>query len=53
MLSFSGGATDGAIYFYVADDVAFTIAGQNEGWSSSWCPSCPDSHARADRDLPE
>jgi hypothetical protein len=31
VLSFSGGATDGAIYFYVADDVAFTIAGQNEG----------------------
>jgi hypothetical protein len=31
VLSFYGGATDGAIYFYVADDVAFTIAGQNEG----------------------
>lgn len=31
VLSFSGGATDGAIYFYVADDVAFTIAGQNDG----------------------
>ena len=31
VLSFSGGATDGVIYFYVADDVAFTIAGQNDG----------------------
>ena len=31
VLSFSSGAQDGVVYFYVADDVAFTIAGQNTG----------------------
>ncbi len=31
VLSFSGGATEGVVYFYVADGTAFTIAGQNEG----------------------
>jgi hypothetical protein len=31
VLSFSGGATEGVVYFYVADDIAFTIAGQNDG----------------------
>jgi hypothetical protein len=30
VLSFSGASTPGVVYFYVADDVAFTIAGQNE-----------------------
>lgn len=30
VLSFTGGATQGALYFYVADEIAFTIAGQNE-----------------------
>jgi hypothetical protein len=31
VLSFSGGQTPGVVYFYVADDVAFTVAGQDEG----------------------
>ena len=31
VLSFSSGAQDGVVYFYVADDTAFTIAGQNIG----------------------
>jgi hypothetical protein len=31
VLSFSGGQTPGVVYFYVADDVAFTVAGENEG----------------------
>ena len=31
VLSFSGGATQGTIYFYVADDVAFTVAGEDTG----------------------
>jgi hypothetical protein len=29
VLSFSGGQTPGVVYFYVADDVAFTVAGEN------------------------
>jgi hypothetical protein len=31
VLSFSGGQTPGVVYFYVADDVAFTVAGESEG----------------------
>ena len=31
VLSFSGGATDGVVYFYVADGTAFTVAGQDPG----------------------
>lgn len=31
VLSFSGGATDGVVYFYVADGIAFTVAGQDAG----------------------
>ena len=31
VLSFSSGAQDGVVYFYVVDDTAFTIAGQNTG----------------------
>jgi hypothetical protein len=31
VLSFSSGAQDGVVYFYVAGDTAFTIAGQNIG----------------------
>jgi hypothetical protein len=30
VLSFSGGQTPGAVYFYVVDDIAFTVAGENE-----------------------
>ena len=29
VLSFTGGQTPGVVYFYVADDVAFTVAGEN------------------------
>jgi hypothetical protein len=31
VLSFTGGSTPGVVYFYVADDVAFTVAGQDGG----------------------
>ena len=31
MLSFSGEGQPGVVYFYVADDVAFTVAGQDAG----------------------
>ena len=31
VLSFSGGGQEGVVYFYVADDVAFTVAGQDAG----------------------
>ncbi len=31
VLSFSGGGQENVVYFYIADDVAFTVAGQDEG----------------------
>jgi hypothetical protein len=30
VLSFSGGGQENVVYFYIADDVAFTVAGQDE-----------------------
>ena len=52
VLSFSGEGQPGVVYFYVADDVAFTVAGAgHRPWSSSCFRSFPDEHARADRHL--
>ena len=41
VLSFSGGAAQGIVYFYVADDVAFTIAGQNEDFAQALVSELP------------
>jgi hypothetical protein len=41
VLSFSGGATPGVVYFYVADDVAFTIAGQNADFAEDLLSELP------------
>ena len=53
VLKISGGQTGGAVYFYVADDTAFTAAGQDESLIEQLLRSSPDRHGRADRDLPE
>jgi hypothetical protein len=41
VLSFSGGQTPGVVYFYVADDVAFTVAGQDEGLAEQLLSELP------------
>ena len=41
VLSFSGASTPGVVYFYVAEDVAFTIAGQNEGLAEQLLSELP------------
>jgi hypothetical protein len=41
VLSFSSATTSGVVYFYVADDVAFTIAGENEGLAEQLLAELP------------
>ena len=41
VLSFSGGATDGVVYFYVADGTAFTVAGQDAGLAAQLLSELP------------
>ena len=41
VLSFSGGATDGVVYFYVADGTAFTVAGQDAGLAEQLLSELP------------
>jgi len=41
VLSFSGGGTSGVVYFYAADDVAFTVAGQDEGLAEQLLSELP------------
>jgi hypothetical protein len=41
VLSFSGGATPGSVYFYVADDTAFTVAGEDEGFAEQLLSQLP------------
>jgi hypothetical protein len=41
VLSFSGGQTPGTVYFYVADGVAFTVAGENEGLAEQLLTELP------------
>ena len=41
VLSFSGGQTPGTVYFYVADGVAFTVAGENQGLAEQLLTELP------------
>jgi hypothetical protein len=41
VLSFSGGQTPGAVYFYVADDIAFTVAGEDEALAEQLLSQLP------------
>ena len=41
VLSFSGGQTPGTVYFYVADGIAFTVAGENEGLAEQLLTELP------------
>jgi hypothetical protein len=41
VLSFSGGQTPGTVYFYVADGVAFTVAGENVGLAEQLLAELP------------
>lgn len=41
VLSFSGGGTPGAVYFYVVDDIAFTVAGEDQGFAEQLLSELP------------
>jgi hypothetical protein len=41
VLSFSGGQTPGTVYFYVADGIAFTVVGENEGLAEQLVTELP------------
>jgi hypothetical protein len=41
VLSFSGGATPGSVYFYVADGTAFTVAGEDAGFAEQLLSQLP------------
>ena len=41
VLSFSGGGAPGAVYFYVVDDIAFTVAGEDESFAEALLDELP------------